>query len=573
MALPTACDVNPTVLADYIPPVPTPGNMGCSDRNIRVLFLATPEIINAPGYSDVLTSLNTQIQYAKNAFRRSLEWTGRQSATIDVVNNVPIRWDYNSGARQFANEVAWVNYILADEIPVPQVYSERMLRSRSSLANNPTITQLKIRYNADVVVIYHLSPATSFPNQANAIQFADLAINGIQPTPDNAFILMRHLTTGFSSRGLFAHELGHILGGQHHNSTTIFPSNEPRYGFYQEYPAILNPNVTLQRTTIMAIGSDPSSDIFSSPQFVERGVIYANLKEDGFSAIIPSDYQSANPKDLATNTNLSPPLTNPIPLGTAAVNNVTAIIDKNVPVVAGYAPSGSVNLLNVPRSLKRATQNSDCATITVRATACSPGMYQTRYYAWTNTQRLTPLSGEINNAPNLPGTQTSTIQVCMPNDGSLFVQGVVVLEIIDGTTGQFIELASQNFFISCQDCYPQPMMAIFSKASSVQSLSGTSKRQIKPTLKEELPAAQLYQSSPNPARDKADVRFAIPRKSFVTLEVYNALGQRVSTLADGTMDAGEYVIPFEVQHLPSGFYTYKLVADNQTFVRTMMVVK
>ncbi len=83
---------------------------------------------------------------------------------------------------------------------------------------------------------------------------------------------------------------------------------------------------------------------------------------------------------------------------------------------------------------------------------------------------------------------------------------------------------------------------------------------------------------PNPFNAKTIISFALPKESRVSLDVYNILGQKVKTLLDGTMAAGNYNQEWDgTDHnglgVSSGVYLYKLKADNFTRVSRMTFLK
>jgi hypothetical protein len=91
---------------------------------------------------------------------------------------------------------------------------------------------------------------------------------------------------------------------------------------------------------------------------------------------------------------------------------------------------------------------------------------------------------------------------------------------------------------------------------------------------EELPAAFLLaQNYPNPFNPATTLRYELPENSFVTLEVFNALGQRVATLVRSDQKAGRYELTWDAGHLASGLYLYRLQAQDFSAVRKMMLVK
>ena len=78
---------------------------------------------------------------------------------------------------------------------------------------------------------------------------------------------------------------------------------------------------------------------------------------------------------------------------------------------------------------------------------------------------------------------------------------------------------------------------------------------------------------PNPFNPVTTINFSIPETSEVQLAIYDALGRQVRVLLQGTIAAGEQEIQFDAAGLPTGTYFYKLVTPNQSFTKTMMLIK
>jgi hypothetical protein len=83
----------------------------------------------------------------------------------------------------------------------------------------------------------------------------------------------------------------------------------------------------------------------------------------------------------------------------------------------------------------------------------------------------------------------------------------------------------------------------------------------------------LDQNYPNPFNPNTTIGFAIPKAGFVTLTVYNTLGQEVATVVRGEMVAGRYNASFDASSLSSGMYMYRLNSGDYTSVRKMMLLK
>jgi surface protein len=91
---------------------------------------------------------------------------------------------------------------------------------------------------------------------------------------------------------------------------------------------------------------------------------------------------------------------------------------------------------------------------------------------------------------------------------------------------------------------------------------------------ESLPTAyDLNQNYPNPFNPTTTIRYALPQSSYVTLTVYNIVGQRVATLVSGTKSAGYHDVRFDASSLGSGAYVYRIQAGSFSQTRTLFLVK
>ncbi|MBI3006419.1 MAG: T9SS type A sorting domain-containing protein [Ignavibacteriales bacterium] len=83
----------------------------------------------------------------------------------------------------------------------------------------------------------------------------------------------------------------------------------------------------------------------------------------------------------------------------------------------------------------------------------------------------------------------------------------------------------------------------------------------------------LKQNYPNPFNPSTTIAYDLAEESFVTLKVYNTLGQEVAVLVQKQQNPGRYVVDFDGKNLPTGLYIYRITAGNHTENRKMNLVK
>lgn len=96
-----------------------------------------------------------------------------------------------------------------------------------------------------------------------------------------------------------------------------------------------------------------------------------------------------------------------------------------------------------------------------------------------------------------------------------------------------------------------------------------------PTLPADFGMEQNY---PNPFNPTTTIEFALPRSGQVRLEVYNTVGQLVTTLVNEALQAGTYRVNWDGRNLfgsqvASGVYLYRLQASGYVSTRKMMLLK
>jgi hypothetical protein len=83
----------------------------------------------------------------------------------------------------------------------------------------------------------------------------------------------------------------------------------------------------------------------------------------------------------------------------------------------------------------------------------------------------------------------------------------------------------------------------------------------------------LKQNFPNPFNPSTNIRYDIPRSGYIRLIVYDALGREVETLVNEKQSAGVYEVTFNGNNLTSGIYIYKLITDEYSETKKMLMIK
>lgn len=83
----------------------------------------------------------------------------------------------------------------------------------------------------------------------------------------------------------------------------------------------------------------------------------------------------------------------------------------------------------------------------------------------------------------------------------------------------------------------------------------------------------LYQNYPQPFNPETNIKYRIPETGFVSLKVYDVLGNEIATLVNEEIQAGTYTVHFNGSGLASGVYTYKIQAGTYTDIKKMLLVK
>lgn len=83
----------------------------------------------------------------------------------------------------------------------------------------------------------------------------------------------------------------------------------------------------------------------------------------------------------------------------------------------------------------------------------------------------------------------------------------------------------------------------------------------------------MYGARPNPFNAATEIRFDLPRRQAVTLQIYDLLGQSAATLHTGALEAGEHAIRWNAVNFPSGVYFVSLQSATEQLTQKVLLLK
>ncbi|MBK8552848.1 MAG: T9SS type A sorting domain-containing protein [Ignavibacteria bacterium] len=98
-------------------------------------------------------------------------------------------------------------------------------------------------------------------------------------------------------------------------------------------------------------------------------------------------------------------------------------------------------------------------------------------------------------------------------------------------------------------------------------------------ISSEVPSSfMLYQNFPNPFNPMTKIKFDIPQTKGNTGEnirliIYDQLGKEIERLVDNNLNYGSYEVSWYAGKYSSGMYFYKLISDDFSFTKKMLLLK
>ncbi len=158
-------------------------------------------------------------------------------------------------------------------------------------------------------------------------------------------------------------------------------------------------------------------------------------------------------------------------------------------------------------------------------------------------------------------------------DGGMHREGVIAYTMDGGENLIFQRSNTANPLVSASIVDERHIWVVGDKGTILQS---DSSHIITQSVEEDIITISnflLSQNYPNPFNPSTTINYQIPELSFVTLKVYDVLGNKIETLVNEEKHIGTHTIEFNASSLPSGIYFYQLQTPNFTQTKKMILLK
>jgi hypothetical protein len=191
---------------------------------------------------------------------------------------------------------------------------------------------------------------------------------------------------------------------------------------------------------------------------------------------------------------------------------------------------------------------SEAYTMNIVTTTLPDGVYQ-QYYEQTIEAR-----------GGTPPYHFSVVAGTLPPDLSLN-QDTGVL------SGGLTYMDTYNFTIRCTDSSNPVKTDDQDYTINVVESQGVSENDNIPT------DFMLLGNYPNPFNSSTTIKLNLPGAGHIRVDIFNMLGQKIETLYDGNMSAGEKEIVWNGDKSASGVYFYRVTSGDRTATRKMLMLK
>ncbi|HVN48656.1 MAG TPA: T9SS type A sorting domain-containing protein [Bacteroidota bacterium] len=389
---------------------------------------------------------------------------------------------------------------------------------------------------------------------------------------------------------------------------------DPKYGYlYPNLPAVnglnyYNPNVPLTSDTIKNYAA-------RYLDYKDGAQLAAMFTENNPSLIVKAvELGTASKRvlDVASGTTFSEPL-----FGTTytEIHFIVMNTDPSNASTYTYTSSGTSQTVELKYDMSEpvgvlplSAGDTVCVTFdavqggtldSVRVALRRSSAIRAGIWTYTGTSNPTPLGQPLALNLTTSGKSTPTVYpVPWSNWGTIdlrsknistnspFAVGFILDGAYSGTTNNYVMVTTgplgngaTSFTYSSQGengaqwyiYYPSNADTIFYYlVRAYVSFNGTQENDTTPVTPVSF---HLNQNFPNPFNPTTTIQYQLPVQGFVTLTVYDMLGRKVETLLHQPMSNGTHTVSFNGSRYASGIYFYRIVANNFTDTKKMLLLK
>jgi len=177
--------------------------------------------------------------------------------------------------------------------------------------------------------------------------------------------------------------------------------------------------------------------------------------------------------------------------------------------------------------------------------------------------------------PRLDFTGSDTFSVISPLLQQTFFIGDGLTGTGKGSMQQFnVPDSATRFYLGFADAFDfNGLPGYYGDDVGALTVSSPVITSIKISRKEISKSFYLYQNYPNPFNPTTTIEFSLPRTEFVTLKIFNILGEEVDVLVSKKLPPGKYKHEWDARELASGVYLYRIQAGDFVKSRKMVLLK
>ena len=86
-------------------------------------------------------------------------------------------------------------------------------------------------------------------------------------------------------------------------------------------------------------------------------------------------------------------------------------------------------------------------------------------------------------------------------------------------------------------------------------------------------AITLQQNYPNPFNPSTSIQYTVSNRQFVSLKIYDVLGNEIETLVNEEKPAGLYKVNWNAANMPSGVYLYQVNTNSSNDIKKMILIR